>query len=75
MHWGWEIPAGRVDEGENPEDAAVRETTEETGWRPRGVTPLLSYYPAIGSSRPIRGGEVSSGMTLTGLLYHFAEVG
>jgi len=111
LHWGWEIPAGRVDEGENPEDAAVRETTEETGWRPRGVTPLLSYYPAIGSSdlrfhlfrvvaadrigepvdtweaervdwlpladvrRAIRGGEVSSGMTLTGLLYHFAEVG
>jgi len=28
--WGWEIPAGRSEPGESPEEAAVRETIEET---------------------------------------------
>src|SRR6476646_3885143 len=27
----WEVPAGRVDAGESPEDAAVRECEEEIG--------------------------------------------
>src|ERR1035437_8223803 len=31
--WGWEIPAGRIDPGESPAEAAARETLEETGWR------------------------------------------
>ncbi|HZM32698.1 MAG TPA: NUDIX hydrolase, partial [Acidimicrobiales bacterium] len=31
--WGWEIPAGRIEPDESPEEAAVRETVEETGWR------------------------------------------
>ena len=30
--WGWEVPAGRVDPGETPEECAARETLEETGW-------------------------------------------
>lgn len=29
----WHIPAGNVEEGENPQDAALRETFEETGLR------------------------------------------
>ena len=28
---GWEMPGGRVEEGENPADAAVREAREECG--------------------------------------------
>ena len=32
--WGWEIPGGRVDEGETPAEAASREAVEEAGWRP-----------------------------------------
>jgi 8-oxo-dGTP pyrophosphatase MutT (NUDIX family) len=47
--WGWEIPAGRVDEGETPHEAAVRETLEETGWQPGPVRPLLSYRPLTGT--------------------------
>lgn len=27
----WELPAGHIKEGENPEDAAIREVAEETG--------------------------------------------
>lgn len=48
--WGWEIPAGRVDPGETLLEAAVRETTEETGWMPLDVKPATLYYPSDGLS-------------------------
>jgi 8-oxo-dGTP pyrophosphatase MutT (NUDIX family) len=48
--WGWEVPAGRVDPGEAPSDAALRETVEETGWRPRDVHPVGSFHPTNGLS-------------------------
>ncbi len=48
--WGWEVPAGRVDPGETPEEAAAREVLEETGWRPGVLTPLVTYQPQNGLS-------------------------
>src|SRR5580693_10693628 len=36
--WGWEIPIGKIDPGEDPAAAAARETEEETGWRPGPLT-------------------------------------
>jgi 8-oxo-dGTP pyrophosphatase MutT (NUDIX family) len=48
--WGWEIPAGRVDAGETPERAAIRETVEESGWRPGPLRRLTTYYPHNGLS-------------------------
>ena len=48
--WGWEIPAGRVEPGESAEQAARRETVEETGWRPNGLSHLMTYQPANGLS-------------------------
>lgn len=49
--WGWEIPAGGVDAGEDPADAAVRETLEETGWRPTGPpTAVTVFHPSNGLS-------------------------
>jgi 8-oxo-dGTP pyrophosphatase MutT (NUDIX family) len=47
--WGWEIPGGRIDEGESPEQAAVRETLEETGWRPGPLRPIVAYHPLAGA--------------------------
>jgi len=48
--WGWEIPAGRLDPGETPAQAAAREVLEETGWRPGPLRPLTSYHPSNGSA-------------------------
>ena len=48
--WGWEVPAGRVEEGESAEDGAAREVLEETGWRPGPLRHLIGYYPTNGIS-------------------------
>lgn len=43
-----EIPAGRLEHGEDPRRAALRELEEETGYRARALEPLGSFYPAPG---------------------------
>jgi len=48
--WGWEIPAGRIDPGETPQQAAEREVVEETGWRPFDLEPMIDYQPMNGMS-------------------------
>ncbi len=45
-----EIPAGVVDPGEGPEEAALRECAEETGWCPRQIDFLFTYYHSVGFS-------------------------
>lgn len=46
--WGYEIPAGKVDEGETPIEGAARECLEEAGWRPHNLKPMGSYFPSNG---------------------------
>ena len=46
--WGWEIPAGVLDPGETPMEAARRETIEESGWEPGTLRPLLRFHPMAG---------------------------
>jgi 8-oxo-dGTP pyrophosphatase MutT (NUDIX family) len=48
--WGWEIPAGRVEVGEELGSAAAREVLEETGWEPGALRPLFGYHPTNGLS-------------------------
>ena len=43
----WELPGGRVDDGETPEIAAVRECIEETGVECRGLRKLVEYFPGL----------------------------
>ncbi len=47
---GWEIPAGKVDDGETPEQAMARELMEETGSRAESLDYLGYYFPSNGSS-------------------------
>ncbi|MGH2448323.1 MAG: NUDIX hydrolase [Chloroflexota bacterium] len=45
-----EIPAGAVEKGEKPEDAALRELAEETGYRAGSIEQISSFYTSPGYS-------------------------
>ena len=44
----WEIPAGRVDAGEDPRECAIRELAEETGYRAASMCHLGTFYSSPG---------------------------
>jgi len=46
--WGWELPGGIVNDGEDPAACAAREVEEETGWRPGRLESLVAYQPMPG---------------------------
>lgn len=48
--WQWELPGGFIDPGETPEEAAVRELKEETGYSVKKLHPLGAFYPSFGST-------------------------
>ena len=46
--WIWELPAGNVEPGEDPEAAARRECAEETGWTAESAERIGAFYPTPG---------------------------
>jgi ADP-ribose pyrophosphatase len=44
----WELPAGRIDKGENALQAAKRELREETGYEAKKWVKLISYWASPG---------------------------
>lgn len=44
----WELPAGLVDDGEDPAESCRRELLEETGYPARAVHALGTTYPCTG---------------------------
>jgi ADP-ribose pyrophosphatase len=64
----WELPAGRIDEGEDALTAAKRELAEETGYSASEWKPALYYYASPGfldetmsmfAARGLRKGQAS----------------
>jgi ADP-ribose pyrophosphatase len=48
-----ELPAGKLEQGENPLDCAARELTEETGYTAGDLRYLVSFYTSPGFSNEI----------------------
>lgn len=44
----YEIPAGKLEENENPQEAAIRELEEETGYKALNIKYLTNIYPSCG---------------------------
>lgn len=44
----WELPAGKIEPGEDPLEAGKRELAEETGYRAKKWRPLVEYYASPG---------------------------
>ncbi|MFQ5440918.1 MAG: NUDIX hydrolase [Nitrosopumilaceae archaeon] len=57
-----EIPAGTLEKRENPLKCAFRELEEETGYRAKKMTPLITYFPSIGYNTEEIHCFVASGM-------------
>ncbi len=57
-----EIPAGTLEKGEKPLTCAHREMVEETGYKAKKMTHLISYYPSIGYNTEVIHCYVASGL-------------
>jgi len=57
-----EIPAGTLEKKEEAIKCAFRELEEETGYRAKKMTPLITYYPSIGYNTEIIHCFLASGL-------------
>ncbi len=51
--WTLEIVGGLIDPGESPQDCAIRESIEETGYRPGKVEYRTSFFASVGISNEL----------------------
>jgi ADP-ribose pyrophosphatase len=57
-----EIPAGTLEKGEEPLKCAFRELEEETGYRAKKMSSLITYYPSIGYNTEVIHCFLASGL-------------
>ena len=58
-----EIPAGTMEKGETPKRCALREIQEETGYKAKRMTHLITYHPSVGYNTEAIHCFVASGLT------------
>ena len=49
----FELPAGKLEKGEDPKEAALREFKEETGYTADRIRHAAAFYPTVGYSEEI----------------------
>lgn len=49
----WELPGGKLERGEGPEDCVAREVEEESGWKVRVGSPVLAWQYEIRPDRTV----------------------
>ncbi|WP_442806168.1 NUDIX hydrolase [Streptomyces sp. XC 2026] len=71
----WQFPAGGIEPGETPEEAAVRETAEETGLTVKAIRLLgQRVHPKTGREMSYTAVEVLEGEAIVGDTEEIAEV-
>lgn len=60
-----EIPAGVVEDGEEPKACAFREFEEETGYTAKKMTHLMTFYPSLGYNLQVIDCFVATGLKKT----------
>jgi ADP-ribose pyrophosphatase len=58
-----ELPAGKLDHGEDPLSCVQRELAEETGYTAGSITPLLDYWPTPAFANEVLHMFVAEGLT------------
>jgi ADP-ribose pyrophosphatase len=62
----WELPAGTLEENEDPLTCAAREVAEETGYKADKLTPLLNFFSTPGFCNEILFTYVAEELTFVG---------
>ena len=69
-----EIPAGKLDSGESPEQCIRRELVEETGYEAERIEWIYTYAPALGYSNELIHIFSGHGLGKTGTLTDVREI-
>lgn len=64
--WIYELPAGTVEEGEDPLETAKRELIEETGYQAGKIIHLIDFYPSPGVSSELMHVYLATNLKLVG---------
>jgi ADP-ribose pyrophosphatase len=72
--WCWEVPAGNIEEGQTPQEAAAVELAQEAGGVAKSWEYIGRFYPANGICNAVGHIFLARGVTLSNTAHEPAEV-